>query len=240
MRLHALFVMLFLLLTACAAPPPTLTPVPTSTATPPPSPTPTITASPSPEVTPTETPIPVEIEPLAGEGAAPPLTLALPTGWRLAYDTLALPDVDGEWRPVPVAIYRGPVPGGEGTIVLFWGFPNLLAFDLSVMQGLTTPTPNLWSDGLRLFRLAMVEEGCNPGTDIQREYTVGGLPATGTEITIIDCPASPDTRGWFAGLQAEGINFVFFAYIEPIESVNAGRPALQAILDSVAFTVDGQ
>lgn len=226
------------LLAACAqaAPTatPTLTPLPSNTPTPPA----TATAAPTPLPTDAApTPITLQVTPLAGEGVVPPVTMDFPDGWGYAYDTLALMDMDNTLRPVPLALYRGPVTGGTGTIVLLWGFPNFLAGGPLTLPGTPTPAPNLWSDGLRLFRLALVDQGCNPGTDLQRPYSVGGLAATGTQFAIVDCPESPDTRGWFAGLQVEGLNFVFYVYAEPIEAMDAAWDELQAILDTAVFSV---
>lgn len=224
------------LLAACAqaAPTPTLTLVPSSTPTPPATATPAATATPE-DTEPT--PIALELTPLAGQGSAPPLTLDFPPGWAYGYDTLALVDIDNTLRAVPLAIYQGPVTGGTGTIVLLWGFPNFLTGSPLTLPGTPTPAPNLWSDGLRLFRLTLVDEGCNPGTDLERPYSIGGLAATGTQFAIVDCPESPDTRGWFAGLQVNGLNFVFYVYTEPISAMDTARAELQAILDSAVFSV---
>ncbi|PJF24317.1 MAG: hypothetical protein CUN53_18435, partial [Phototrophicales bacterium] len=95
--------------------------------------------------------------------------------------------------------------------------------------------PNLWADGLRLLRLAVIEEGCNIGTDLRREYSIGGLAATGTQFSAVNCPELPDTRGWFAGLQAQNLNFVFYVFTTPITALDEAAPTLQRILDSVAF-----
>jgi protein-disulfide isomerase len=180
----------------------------------------------------TDEPLVVTLEPLMGEQITPPLTLDLPEGWRAGYDTLVLQDIDAI-RNIPFAVYSGPVEGGTGTIVLLWGFPNLVAgnpFEQTQVE------VDLWSDGLRLLRLAIVEESCNIGTDLRRQYAVGGLTATGTQFSAVDCPELADTRGWFAGLRQLNINFVFYAFTEPISAMETGRDQLQAILDTVQFT----
>lgn len=180
----------------------------------------------------TDEPLLVTLEPLMGEQIAPPLTLDLPDGWRAGYDTLVLQDIDAI-RNIPFAVYSGPVEGGTGTIVLLWGFPNLVAgnpFEQTEIE------VDLWSDGLRLLRLAIVEEGCNIGTDLRRQYAIGGLTATGTQFSAVDCPELADTRGWFAGLRQLNINFVFYAFTEPISAMETGRDQLQAILDTARFT----
>jgi hypothetical protein len=209
--------------------------VPSSTPTDVPSPTPSATTAPTIAVTEVteEPPIELKITPLAGVGDPPPLDISLPSNWDSWHNTLALPDIDA-LRPIPLTVYDGPVTGGVGVIVLLWGFPNLVQ---PFPQDGQRPTSNLWSDGLRLFRLAMVDEGCNSGTDLQRTYRVGSLSATGTQFSIVDCPQSPDTRGWFAGLQEGGLNFVFFIYTEPIEAMNTASEELQAIMDTIVFHV---
>lgn len=226
------------LLAACAQaePTPTLTPVPSSTpteaatATPPP---PTAT----PEAEETEEVVVLPVTPLAGSADPPPLSITLPDGWQRGYDTFAMFDID-TLRAVPLAVYRGPVTGGTGTIILLWGFPSLMSAGFTLPG---TPTgPDIWVDALRLFRLALVDAGCNPGTDVQREYRVGGQTATGTQFAIVDCPESADTRGWFAGLQEGGLNFVFYVYAEPLAAMDAAQAELQAILDSVVFQLPAE
>ncbi len=177
-----------------------------------------------------------------------PIDITLPEGWVVALsDTLLLPDIDGVIRTIPFTLYSGPVEGGIGSIVLLWGFPNVTTGDLFAAQsGLATPVPNLRIDGSRLLRLAVVEQNCNVGTDLERQYTVGGLTAVGTEWSAVDCPELPDTRGWFAGVRQFDLNFIFYAYVEPInptgvtESELVARQQLQAILDTVTFReIDG-
>ncbi len=172
-------------------------------------------------------------DPLTHDPIPPPLTIDLPDGWAYAYDSLVLQDIDGI-RPIPFAIYRGPVSGGTGYIVLLWGFPNLV----NVSAAITAPIqPDVWTDATRLLRLAVVEQGCNVGTDLRRNYSVGGLQATGTQFAAVDCPELPDTRGWFAALRQFNANFVFYMYADPITAMDdeATTQDLQAILDTVQF-----
>jgi protein-disulfide isomerase len=176
----------------------------------------------------------VTIEPLLGERIEPPLTIALPPGWQRGYDTLVMNDVDVLVRTIPLAVYTGPVTGGQGTIVLLWGFPNLVAGNPLAGEAIQ---PDLWADGLRLLRLAIIEQGCNIGTDMRLNYSIGGLAAAGTQFSAVDCPELADTRGWFAGLRQGGINFVFYMFTEPIGAMTTAETELQAILDSVQFTV---
>lgn len=197
---------------------------------PPPQPTPDPA---QPELT-LEPTIVVTFEPLLGEAIEPPLDLTLPRGWQFGYDALLLDDVDVSVRAIPFAIYTGPVSGGTGTVVLLWGFPNLVAGNPFMAQD---AEPDLWADGLRLLRLAIIEQGCNIGTDLRSSYVVGGKNAVGTQFAAVDCPALPDTRGWFAGVREGGINFIFYAYADPIEAMDTAEPELQAILDSVTFAL---
>jgi hypothetical protein len=109
----------------------------------------------------------------------------------------------------------------------------------------TRVAPDLWSDGLRILNLAVVEQGCTVGTDLKRSYRIGLLSGTGTQFSAVNCPELPDTRGWFAGVQEKGLNFVFYAYVEGAEvmsnqSLDAFRAAsdqMQAILDTIRFRV---
>jgi hypothetical protein len=136
---------------------------------------------------------------------------------------------------VPFAFYQGPVTGGVGTIVLLWGFPNLVR--ANVPPG-SDVQPDVWIDATRLLRLAIFEEGCNVGTDLRRNYSVGGMQAVGTQFAAVDCPELGDTRGWFAALRQFNVNFVFYIYTEPITAMDgAAQGELQAILDSVQFVL---
>lgn len=185
------------------------------------------------EATPEATTEVIEISPLQGDRIAPPVTLSLPEGWAWGYETLLLQDIDGI-RTIPFAIYQGRVTGGTGTIILLWGFPNLVSIENPLL--VETIEPDLWSDGLRLLRLAVIEDGCNIGTDLRRNYSVGGLTAVGTQFSAVDCPALADTRGWFAGLRQNNLNFIFYAYTEPIDAMSgAAADELQAVLDTVTF-----
>lgn len=195
------------------------------------------TPEPDPESTETAT---LTIEPLAGDQIAPPFEIDLPEGWLFGYDALVLQDLDAV-RVIPLAVYAGPVTGGDGVIVLLWGFPNVVSLGAAVEGGVVqnSVTPNLFSDGLRLLRLAVVESTCNIGTDLRRDYSIGGLSAIGTQFAAVGCPSGlPDTRGWFAGLQQFNLNFVFYAYADPITVMDGtGAAELQAILDSIRFAM---
>lgn len=183
-----------------------------------------------------------QFDAVVGQGIEPPIDMPLPQGWQpVLTDTYLLNDIDAV-RTVPFTWYRGPVTGGTGNIVLLWGFPNTVAGSpMEVQMGIATPQPNLWTDGLRLLRLALVEVGCNVGTDVERRYTVAGVQGVGTEWSAVDCPQTADTRGWFVGVQQYGLNFVFFTYIEPIDPAQItpeeqiARREIQAILDGVTF-----
>lgn len=222
-----------------AAPTATLTPVPTDTATPLPTdrprPTATLTRTPLPTLTPTDpnappapTPTPSGTPELV-EGVPPPFDITLPPGWGERH-TIA-PVRDGVTQSgVPLSVYGGPVPGYEGYngwIVVFWGFPSLSA----------TSEPDLWADGLRFLRGALIDSSCNIGTDLQRTFEVGGETAAGTFFQAVGCHGEPDTAGWFAGLNVpeQGGSYVFFAYVEPIEGYEESIDTLQAVLDSVTW-----
>ncbi len=200
-----------------------------------------------------ETPNVVELPPVLGISTEPPLDISLPAGWVIAQnDALIIPDADGTIRSIPYVAYSGPITGGQGTIVMLWGFPSLVnpfanngtpsaqdiagLIDPSLSGGSSpTITPDLWSDGLRLLRLAIVEQGCTIGTDLKRNYTVGALSGVGTQFAAVSCPQLPDTRGWFVGVPAEGLNFIFYLFSDPIAAMDTGRNDLQAVLDSIHF-----
>ncbi len=216
--------------------PPTLVPTATNLPTLQPS------ITPEPSIVPTETFIPVTVESLLGEEIPPPINISVPEGWLSGTDALLLADLDGRLRSIPVAIYTGPVTGGTGYIVLFWGFPNLapIGAENSDMDYL------MWTEGLRLFRMAVVEDDCNPGTDLQNTFPVGDRMGSGTRFAIVDCPTTPDASGWFTALQVQGGNFAFYNFIEPAGDINSpqvidemaiGYTDLQAILNTVQFNI---
>jgi hypothetical protein len=183
------------------------------------------------EATAEMTEIIIPVDPLTGERSAPPFSIALPDGWQYGYETMLVSDLDTN-RTIPLALYTGPVTGGTGTIVVLWAFPNVITETTSA-----TVTTDLWLDGLRLLRLAVIEEGCNIGTDLRREYSIAGLAAVGTQFSAIDCPALPDTRGWFAGINQYGLNYAFFMYTDPIDAMDTAEGELQAILDTIVFNL---
>lgn len=195
------------------------------------------------EATPEATAVVVEVDPLLGQAVEPPLTITLPEGWALTKnDTLVLSDLSdtAELRGIPFVAWNGPVAGGTGTIVMLWGFPSLVPMDAdnaaSAMIG-TPPPADLFADGLRLLRIAVIDPNCNIGTDLRRTYRIGTLSAVGTQFAAVECPDLPDTRGWFAGVQANNLSFIFYVYADPIEAMDTGRDTLQAILDTVQFNV---
>lgn len=204
------------------------------------------TFTPSPEVTAEGTAEATAIvvpDPLLGESIDPPLDITLPEGWALREnDTLLLADLSSteDLRGLPFVAWRGPVTGGTGTIVMLWGFPSLVPVTgdnaMSAVSG-TPPPADLFADGLRLLRLAILDSTCNIGTDLRRSYRIGNLSAVGTQFAAVECPELPDTRGWFAGVQSGGLSFVFYVYALPIESMDVASNELQAILDTIQFRV---
>jgi hypothetical protein len=211
----------------------------------------TLTPTDTPEATPeaTDDSIVVTLPALAGQKIPPPLTITLPENWKTVLtDVQVLPDVDNEIRGFPIEVHVGPVTGGTGTIVLYWGFPNINLASSEVVaadaQGMAV-APDVWSDGLRLLNLAVVEQGCTVGTDLRRTYRVGLLPGVGTQFSAVNCPELPPTRGWFVALQEKGLNFVFYVYVEGegvmdnqnLDAFRAASDELQAILDTVRFNV---
>ncbi|MEL6272733.1 MAG: hypothetical protein AAFR22_23200, partial [Chloroflexota bacterium] len=70
-----------------------------------------------------------------------PVNIALPEGWGLSLsDTLLLSDIDAV-RTVPFTLWKGPVEGGVGSIVVLWGFPNITTGNpFEAQAGVATPT----------------------------------------------------------------------------------------------------
>jgi protein-disulfide isomerase len=191
---------------------------------------------------PEDVPEVVEVAPITLQELDSPIDITLPGEWAVSFsDTLVLQDIDA-LRTVPFTLYKGPVEGGTGSIVMLWGFPSLVAGNpLAAEAGVETPDANLWTDGLRMLRLAVVEVGCNVGTDDPRNYEYAGFTGVGTEWSAVNCPELPDTRGWFIGTQHEGINFLFYAYIDPIDPMGmtdaerVARQQIAGILESIVF-----
>lgn len=243
MSLMRYIFLLVLLIAAACAPQAAVTPTDVPTPTQTPTSVPTLEPSPFPTLQPSITPMPEatetpwQLNPLIDEIIPPPLELDLPDDWQYGYNTVVINDI-GDLRPIPFALYTGPVTGGQGFIVLLWGFPSVTS-GIPVDEGYGVP--NLALDGTRLLRFIIVETACTIGTDVEREYNfeIGGLPASGTQFSAVDCPENlPDTRGWLAGLQVEGMNFLFYMYTEPISAMDGSAPdELQAILDSIEFDV---
>lgn len=212
----------------------TPTPVPTSTAT---AAVPLSSATATPPLPQQTSATPMLIDPLVGLSVEPPISIDLPQGWGFAYNTFLYTDVTGEVEAIPFAFYQGPVTDGTGSIVLLWGFDSVVnPFSTAAQTGETFP----WLDGLRLLRVVILDSTCNIGTSPQTAYSVGELPASGTQFSAIDCPdEQPDTRGWFAALEVDSINFAFYQYIDPLPEPNsAAEQELQAILDSIEFRVE--
>lgn len=211
----------------------------------------TLTPTDTPEATAeaTDDSIVVTLPALAGHKIPPPLTITLPENWQTVLtDVQVLPDVDSEIRGFPIEVYHGAVTGGTATIVLYWGFPNLNLASSAVIaadaQGMAVQA-DIWSDGLRLLNLAVVEQGCTVGTDLRRTYRIGLLSGVGTQFSAVNCPELPPTRGWFVAVQEKGLNFVFYVYVEGedvmdnqnLDAFRAASAELQAILDTVRFNV---
>jgi hypothetical protein len=185
---------------------------------------------------------------LIGGDVPDPIDITLPEGWAVSIsDAVLVQDVDA-LRSIPLTLYRGPVPGGTGYIAMYWGFPSLVPGNpIAAQVGGPTPEPDLVTDGLRLLRLSVVEPGCNVGTGAQRNYTFAdGRTGAGASWSAVDCPDLPDTRGWFVSTTHEGLNFLFYAYLDPIDPLGptpdeeAARVILQSVLDSVRFRPLGE
>ncbi len=200
----------------------------------------TATPSPDPEITPEATDevedITIIIEPSEGQEIDPPITIELPEGWVSQNGTIVVQDLTG-LRVLPYTIYAGLVNEGIGYIVLLWGFENIAGGLDTVDTGTVMLDP--FMDGLRFLRLALLEPECNVGTDVEREYPIGDRFGLGTGFAAVACPTTEDTRGWFVSLYVDGLNFAFYMYTEPIETMDGAEDEFQAILNTVRFDVAG-
>jgi hypothetical protein len=204
------------------------------------------TATPDPEMTAEITPEATEavmtiiIEASEGQAIDPPITIELPPGWISQNATIAIQDITGI-QVLPYTLYAGflgnTAEDGIGYIVLLWGFPSI-GFANEFMQAQDVVI-SPFMDGLRLLRIALLEPDCNVGTDIEREFPIGDKIGSGTGFAAINCPNTPDTRGWFVSLYEDGMNFAFYIYAEPIDKMDGAEDDLQAILDTVRFDVQG-
>lgn len=239
MRYGLICLIAALLMAACQPAAPTLTPPPTLTAIPAATRTPFV----MPTVQPSETPLPVtpsatavKVDTFTGLVIQPPLTITLPEGWTTLYDTALINEI-GELNYVPIAVYKGPVTGGTGTIALVWNFRSIASANPFSEE---FQKVNLLSDGERLLRQLVIEIGCNVGLEPARtDLTLGGLPATGRFWSAVTCPADlPDTRGWYVAREDMQIGFVFYAFADPITAMNgSAKQELQDILDTVVLRV---
>ncbi len=181
-----------------------------------------------------EAPLEIIIEAAEGQELPAPIAIALPEGWTQQDGTVLLEDIQG-LDILPFTAYVGPVTGGDGFIIVVWGFGSLVygnpfANDFRPID--------LKSDGLRLLYLAVMDVRCivSPDETGTLEFLVGGQPAVGTTFSAVNCPENEDTQGWYAALRQEQVNYVFYAYTEPQEAIEGtAADELQAILDSVQF-----
>ncbi len=215
------------------------TPVPSLTPTPFTTPTANVSPTPAESATPTPTFVPLQFESEGVDEYRPPINIDLPDEWQSGFDIIVNPDIDGELRAFPVAVYQGPVTNGTGTIILIWGFQSTTPSEVIA----PSDSVNIYRDGLRLWRFLLNGIECNVGSDLQRDYLIGGLPAAGTFVSAVDCPPGvggvedPDVSGWFAGMRVENLPFIFFAFSDPQAILGPARDEMQAILDTVEFRV---
>lgn len=198
------------------------------------------TPDPEPETTPdpeaTPDVVQMFVEGLEEQAIDPPLSIDLPEDWLSGNSVVVVQDVTG-FQTVPFTLYTGPVEGGQGFIIVLWGFQTLGDPGNPLIPGDEDFGPYL--DALRLLRLALLEPECVVGTEPEREFTVGAVVATGANFVAEQCPVTADTRGWFLGTNQAGVNFAFYMYVEPLEAL-PGQAAfdMQAVLDTVVFEVE--
>lgn len=182
----------------------------------------------------------IVVEAAEGQEVPPPINVVLPAGWTQINSTIAFPDIGSIMSVLPFTLFRGPVTGGQGYIIVLWGFSSIApGSPRSERYGQF----NLGVDGRRLLQLAVTDIGCVVGgitdPDYDREFRIGELIGEGTYWSAVQCPESVDTRGWFAGVHHLGINYVFYMYTEPIEAMDGPAEAeLQTILDTIDFLME--
>ncbi len=214
---------------------PTLLPSLTPTISPSATPFPTLTPSIQAEVRvePTDL-IEIVVEGSDGAEVPPPISIDLPEGWDRIDGTQPVMDIQG-LTAYPFTIYFGPVTGGRGVIVVIWGFSSITSGNLNTEN---FGQFNLGLDASRLLRLALAID-CNIGNNPDNDtvFRVGDHEAYGSNWAAVDCPeGQEDTKGWYAGMRQKGINFAFYTFGEPIETMDGpARTELQAILDTVEF-----
>ena len=177
------------------------------------------------------------VAPNEEEAMDPPIALNAPDGWQYGNLVTPVEDVIG-YRLIPTTIYRGPIPGGTGYIVLFWGFYNITLVNNPLVA--ETNVGDTWLDGIRLLRLGLIEPECRYGTGERKDnMRVGNVLGTGSDWSAVECPSSADTRGWFVATNVDGLSFVFYVYGEPIDVMDnpQAMEVLQGIMDSVEFNV---
>ncbi|GAB4307981.1 MAG: hypothetical protein Kow00117_01260 [Phototrophicales bacterium] len=190
-------------------------------------------------VSPEETEIPMQfvVAPNPEDQMEAPIELTAPEGWEVGHLSAPVQDLIG-YRVIPVSIYRGPVPGGTGYIVVLWGFYNIGRAGNPLLGEENIIDP--WLDALRLLRLVLIEPECRYGTGERKDnLRVGNVLGSGADWSAVDCPTTADTRGWFVATNVDGINFAFYIYAEPIEAMDIPQTpeVLQSILDSIEFKV---
>jgi hypothetical protein len=189
-------------------------------------------------------------QPALVPGSSPPFDIDLPANWQYGFQSLPIRDRLVQ-ASMNVAVYKGPIQGGTGTIIVLWGFPSLGPpptpaggqLPGTVVPGTLSPDMQqqmLWADGLRLLQGTVVDITCNVGNHSRGEFKIGGQPAYGEYFAAVQCQAEPDATGWFAGLNQYGGNFLFYVLIEPPQAYNNGRSEMQKILDTVVFRKPGE
>ena len=147
---------------------------------------------------------------------------------------------------VNLALYSGPVKNGTGTIIVLWNYPSLGPPPTLTGPGPSaTPAPGvtpldyqselLWSDGLRMLQGTVLDITCNVGHYNEQTFSIGGKPGIGAYYNASQCPGTPDTAGWFAGVNQFGVSYLFYVYIDPIDAYNDGRGDIQKMLDAIQF-----
>lgn len=191
--------------------------------------TPDATATPLSSPTPLPTSTPRTIRP-----AEPPLlTIELPAGWQEGHVLLPLVSSIYLDTEIVLSVYEGPLSdGATGRISVLWRFPPLLP---------SSEELSLWPNAV-LYLRSLLFSDCthgiyeSPNPAARERFPIGGIEAEGAWFSVVNClDGSPDVRGWFVTLQAEGENYAFYMTVEPVEGSDRALTELQAITQSIRF-----
>ena len=208
-------------LTATPTPSPTLdapSPLESATTTPTLSRTPRISVTPAPTVTPRS----------IRQAEPPLLEIDLPAGWEQEH---VLVPIESAFvaTEIVLSLYEGPLASDvTGRITVLWRFTEVVPQSSEL---------TLWPNAV-LYLRSLLFRDCSVADhpELRRTYVIGGRDAIGSILQVINClDGSPDLAGWFAALDVDGENYVFYMTIEPADRIQEMQPELRSIVESIRF-----